>query len=203
MNSEDRLKSFLVLWFASDEEIILILINSLAMSHSFLSSFSSSSLLNGALSIGFAEADEWYWDRWMILRQVDEIDEISINFIWALRTGGVYFFQKVSYMKWYCSQGTAFAARFSKIDFHSTAWSKYLIWMNKWSGISVSINLIWALRTRGIYFFQKVDYFVHEITLLKENSFCCVTQQNLFPLDSMKQTSDLDGWQGGWWMNRR
>ena len=121
---KDRLKSLLVLWFASDQGIMLMLINSSAKSHSFSPLFSSLSLLNGALLMGFAEADEWgrwtrqmnetdEWDRWMrqvdetgewhrrvILRQVgdDKAGEVSINFVWALRTGGVYFFQKVDYM---------------------------------------------------------------------------------------------------------
>ena len=96
----------------------------------------------------------------MMMRQMcdDETDEISINFVWALQTEDVYLFQKINYMRWNCPQKTAFVAQFNKIDFHSTAWRKTSIWIIKRNKISISIDLIWALRTRNEYFYRKINY---------------------------------------------
>ena len=55
INNENKLKSLFVLWFANNEEILLILINFSTMSHSF--SFLSS--LNKALLMGFAVSNKW------------------------------------------------------------------------------------------------------------------------------------------------
>ena len=55
---------------------------------------------------------------------------ISINLIWTFRTRNVYFFWKINYMKSHCSKKTDFVAQHNKICFHSTAWSKQLIWVN-------------------------------------------------------------------------
>ena len=104
------------------------------------------------------KTDEWH--KWVMMKQMndDETDQISINSAWALQTRGVYLIQKVGYMRWNCSQRTAFVAQFNKIDFHLTTWRKTSIWMIKKNKTSVSINFIWALRTRDVYFFQKISY---------------------------------------------
>ena len=80
-------------------------------------------------------------------RQVDD-DMISINSFWTLRSGGVYFFQTVIYMRRNCSHGTAFTARRSKNYSRPTAWSGF-----GWAAMSRMMEffscLSWLERAAG------------------------------------------------------